>query len=106
MDGGLREACVLAMRNYRLIEVVADRGQGYPPAVAVGWALRGDWGRAEFLAAHIGLAIQAYAGLAEVAAAGGDRERLRRMLDATRNLVGHGGLDWLTARDLAVAARA
>ncbi|GAA3221970.1 hypothetical protein ACFO1B_16090 [Dactylosporangium siamense] len=106
MGGGLREACVVAMRNYRQIEVIADRSYGYPAAVAVAWARLGDWSRAEFLAAHIGAGRRAYAGMAEVAAARGDAERCLRMVDAVRDPARRGGLDWFTAREHAVAARA
>ncbi|MEV4517492.1 hypothetical protein AB0K00_52115 [Dactylosporangium sp. NPDC049525] len=110
MDGGrereLGEACILAMRNYRQIELIADRSYGYPAAIPVAWARLGDWSRAEFLAEHIGPAAQAYAGLAEVAAAGGDAERFRRMLDAARDPARQHGFDWFTSRDRTVLSRA
>ncbi|MDG6106160.1 hypothetical protein Daura_20455 [Dactylosporangium aurantiacum] len=102
----LRAACVAAMRRHRLVELFADRSYGCPAAVPVAWARRGDWDRAEFLAAHIGAAAQAYAGLAEVAAARGDARRFHRMLEAARDPARQHPFEWFTARDLAVLGRA
>lgn len=102
----LRAACVAAMRRHRMVELFADRSYGCPAAVAVAWARRGDWDRAEFLAAHIGASAQAYAGLAEVAADIGDTDRFRRMLDAARDPARRHPFAWFTARDLTVLGRA
>jgi tetratricopeptide (TPR) repeat protein len=103
---GLRAACVLAMRRYRLIALTADRSYTCPAAVPVAWGRLGDWTRAEYLASHIGPSVQAYAGLAEVAAGAGDLERFLRLLDAARDPARRHPFEWFTARDLALLGRA
>ncbi|MFD4627116.1 trypsin-like peptidase domain-containing protein [Streptomyces sp. NPDC058475] len=77
--GALRAACALAMRRYRLIEVPSDPSFGFPAPIAIAWAEQGQWARAEHLASVIYKSVEAYTGLAGIAAREGDTERFHQL---------------------------
>lgn len=69
------------------------------------WARLGDWSRAEHVAPLILHSMEAYTGLAEVAAGNGDVPRFRRLVDAARDPARPSTSDWFRARHLAVLGR-
>ncbi|MFJ3582754.1 hypothetical protein ACIPPS_11035 [Streptomyces sp. NPDC090127] len=80
----LGEACVLAMRRYRLTERPGHVSFGFPPALPVAWAEQGEWSWAECLASVIWHSVRAYTGMAEAAARLGDTERAHRYVARAR----------------------
>ncbi|MET9494223.1 ATP-binding protein [Streptomyces sp. NPDC006552] len=80
----LGEACVLAMRRYRLTERPGHVSFGFPPALPVAWAEQGEWPWAECLASVIWHSVRAYTGMAETAARRGDTERAHRYVARAR----------------------
>ncbi|MFK0182448.1 hypothetical protein ACIQVR_41600 [Streptomyces xanthochromogenes] len=80
----LGEACVLAMRRYRLTERPGHVSFGFPPALPVAWAEQGEWIWAECLASVIWHSVRAYTGMAEAAARRGDTERAHRYVARAR----------------------